>query len=359
METTSAAPAAASTTTPAPVADESDTTEAPPAPRKYESQRNRASRTTVEVTKEEPEKEESEASLSSDQVRSLLKKGAAEKKEGDKPAEGGEDEGAETEGAAEKTPKLFAEKVKVKIDGKEAEVSVGDLAKAYQKAQAADKRFQEAAITKKQAAQLVNLLQTNPLSVLKHPALGISQEKYREMLETELYENFVKLDAMDPKDREIHELKHKLKVEEDGKKKQAEEAREQEMQALASKHTEDYQKQIISAIDTNGLPKSPYVVALYAKYLKQALSKGHRLKAEQVSDLVKEDVTSMYRDMFGSADGDRLISLFGDDVAEKINKARIKQLKKTETTSATSETRERSEKPAMTWADWRQRNRPK
>lgn len=348
---------ATDTTTPAAEAPKAD-------PKRYESQRyksqtsfdNRekakaASDLATKATSSEVEKEvDGSKETPSVDVREILGK----KKESDTP----EVEGEKKEAKVEKEPAFFKEKVKAKIDGQEVEVTVSDLLKSYQKGQSADKKFQEAASVKKQASQLIKLLQTDPLAVLKHPALGHKAEAIRELMEKELYE-YVKLEAMDPKDRELHELKHKMKVYEDDKRREAEEASENEIKTLAEKYTTDYQKQIVDALEMGGLPKSPYTVKQMAYYMRQALDKGHRLRAVDVVDLVKEDFQKMFGDLYGTADGDKLIALFGDDVAEKINKARLKKLQATPGKMEIGEETGEKKKPALSWEDWRQRNRVK
>jgi len=53
------------------------------------------------------------------------------------------------------------------------EVSENELLSGYQRAKAAQKRFDEAAKMRKQNEQFINLLKKDPVKVLSHPILGM------------------------------------------------------------------------------------------------------------------------------------------------------------------------------------------
>lgn len=81
--------------------------------------------------------------------------GEVKDKPGDKPAAVKEPPAEETIYDFLGEDKLPTTKVKIKVDGVETEVSVGDLVRDRQKTTAADKRLEEAAITKKAADKLL------------------------------------------------------------------------------------------------------------------------------------------------------------------------------------------------------------
>lgn len=324
MDTTSTTPAGAETNTPAPGATETDEAPAKPA---YRSKRF----DKPEPVTPKPEAGDDDAG-----------KAAADPEKSEKKEEKKAPSGAET-------------KVKLKVHGKEVDVDLEEefpgikkIWKEYdepqrkkflaqvQKMKAADRSLEETSITKKQATELIKTLQTDPFKVLEDPRI-VGKDKLRERLEDYLYDNFVKLEAMDPKERELFEVKHKLKVFEEEKKKQEEAAKEKDLSDMTSKFQTDYQKQISEALDVAGLPKSALTVQRTAYYLKQALERGHRLKAGDVMDLVKSDFQKWFTEMYQSTDGEKLISLFGEDVAEKINKARMAKLKGGAPSSSASE----------------------
>jgi hypothetical protein len=82
-------------------------------------------------------------------------------------------------------------------------------------------------------------------------------------------------------------------------------------------------------METSGLPKTPETVQRLVYYLKSALKKGARLKATDVVELVREDYTKSVKSMFGQADPETLVKMFGDDFVKKVSKYEAKKLKDT------------------------------
>jgi hypothetical protein len=283
-------------------------------------------------------------------------------------------------------------RVKVTVDGKtgfvDLESYLPGLGKVYeqadaatkekfvrniQKSIAADKRFEENTRLKRHSSALIQTLKSeDPFAIFRHPEMKMDPQKYREYLEKELWENFVHPEQMDPKERELWELKKQLKMKTELEDKQKRESEEAELRETTKFFRDDLQKNIMSTIDEHSLPKSAYVVGLFAKYMRQAMQhkgpdgKPVRIKPQQVADIVKDDLQKMYKHLFASADGDRLIEVFGEDIAEKINAARLKKLdggdgvdKKAKITGDAPANRSKKKKGPASFSEWRTRNRPK
>lgn len=357
-----------------------DGKEEKPRQRPYERQRYKAYRHEPKDEKEDEDPKKSADDMDKSDVRKLLgkeegKESKDDEKDAQKPKEEADDDGKE---------ESKSKKVKITVDGKEAEADLEKLLpgltevfekasdetkekfiRAVQKSVAADKRIEEHSILLKKTNKLANDLVEDPGKVIRKIDKFKEPEAYKEWLENELYNNFIRLEQMDPKDREIEELKGKLKTKEDLEEEQKRIDSQKEEEALKKQFSTDISKGIMESIDENDLPKSDYVVSLYAKYLKMALShkdkNGHpiRLKPHQVADLVKEDVQKMFKHMFSSSDGNRLIKFFGEDVADKISKAKIDNLKKPEEPTVTEPkkggTPTKQKKPRSFSDGWRTR----
>jgi hypothetical protein len=219
--------------------------------------------------------------------------------------------------------KLGHKKYSVVVDGEKIEVTEEELLKGYQTRKASDKRFMEAAKEKKQAETFLRLLKENPLEVLKHPALG---HDLRKLAEEYIYQELQK-ESMDPKERELLEYKEKIRKYEDQERKTKEDMEAKDREELKTKFAQDYHKDIIQALDKSGLPKSATTVKKMAFYLHQAAKRGYKVGAADVVDLVREDYTRELRDLYGSADGESLLSMLGEDVAAKIRNYDLKKVK--------------------------------
>lgn len=215
---------------------------------------------------------------------------------------------------------------KVKVNGQEMEVDEQELLTGYQTRKSADEKFREASMSKKQAEEFVNLLRTNPLKVLNNPNLGIDMKKLAEdYLIAQMEE-----ESLSPEQRELKEAKSKLQSFEEEKKRIESEKEEAAKAELRQRHTESYTKDITSALETSGLPRTEHTVKRMAYYMHQALKRGYDLSASDVADLVKQDYINEHKSLFGGLDGDMLLKLLGDDVANKIRKHDVSKIKNVE-----------------------------
>src|SRR5690606_1378668 len=133
----------------------------------------------------------------------------------------------------EKEIKKAIKRYELQVNGRKKAIELDldneDEVKRYlSKAMAADEKFQEAAMTRKQAEQLVTLLRENPLAVLKHPELGLDVKA----LATQILNQ--ELDEMQksPEQKKLEEMERQLKDREELLKKIEEEKRQAEMSRL-------------------------------------------------------------------------------------------------------------------------------
>ena len=252
------------------------------------------------------------------------------------------------------TPQVAeVKKYKVKVDGQEQEVLEQDLIAGYQTRQASDKAFREAAQLRKQSEEFVRLLKEDPIKVLTNPKIGHDVRKLAE----EYLISQMEEEMLDPKDRELRDAKAQLKAIEE--EKNAQKAQEEELRAqeLRTKYSQNYQKSIITALNTSGLPQTEETVKKMAYYMHQGLKRGMELEAIDVVDLVKDDYVKAQKSLYSGLDGDALVAILGDDIASKIRKhdiAKLKNPKQSVSTSQNSNTSKPSQSTKkMTKEDWK------
>jgi hypothetical protein len=249
-------------------------------------------------------------------------------------------------------------KFKVKVNGSDMEVDEAELIAGYQTRKAADEKFREAAMSRKQAEEFIHMLQVNPLKVLQDPRLGHDARKLAEEFLMSQYEE----ESMDPRDRELRDAKAQLQAIEEEKKRIQTEQEEAQKAELVEKYQQDIQGQIISTLESSGLPKSPHTVKRMAYYMHQGLQRGMSLTAQDVVSLVKNDYIQEQKALFGSLDGELLIQMLGDDVATKIRKHDISKIKSPQKQLSTpAKQAEGSSRPAskqekkMSMEDWKEK----
>ena len=243
-------------------------------------------------------------------------------------------------------------KFKVKVDGQELEVTEKELVSGYSLNKAATQKMQEAAATRKQAEQFIELLRTNPMKVLSNPNLGIDAKKFAEEYLLQVYE-----DQIDPKSAENRKLKAQLEEIENAKK----EREESERQAKVEQETQHWMNHYVQDIDgaianSTSLPKNNK--AVYERVLHYMLlghqeayiqRNGRAATAKDVLPLVENEFKEMTKSLYKDASAEQLMEYFGDEIAGKLRKADVARLKNPiqapKTTPKTKFTKDTKQKP--------------
>lgn len=250
-------------------------------------------------------------------------------------------------------------KYKLKVDGQEVEVDEEELKRGYTHQRAANKKLQEGLAARKQAEEFISMMRDpqkfyETAAKLGHDPRKLAEEYLVRQLEDEM---------LDPRDKELKEAKSKLKQIEEMEKMQKEAVENQRNEALKAKYAKDYSDQFVSALQETGLPATKPMVAEMAKYIHRSAKLGFKMNANEAAQLVKEDLQMSYQKLVGDTDGEMLLKLLGDDVANKIRKYDTSKLKNPENHLKTPQERhERKEKTRntgkrMTPAEWRKFNR--
>lgn len=230
---------------------------------------------------------------------------------------------------------------KLNVFGKEVDYDASNednLKKSVQRGLAADERFQQAAETEKKMRQFIQMLKESPEKVLFHQSLQNDPEavidrlvnflgpKARPIIEKRMAQ-WVDEEMMDPKDRELMEHKKKIKEMEESRRTDEQNANNERMKTLTQHYNEAYSKDIAETLDKSGLPKTPFTVRRIAQYLSQLLDRGIEAKASDVVDLVRQDYSLEHNQLYGSLEGEALLSILGDDVTNKVVKAAAELMK--------------------------------
>lgn len=233
-----------------------------------------------------------------------------------KPVEGGS--APETGEAGKQTEvKTDPGKVKLKIDGQEIEVTNDELIRLAQKGKAADGRMQEAATVRKQVAQLIESLKSNPFEVIEKMGLNA-----RELTEKWLYDK-IQYEQKPEEERRALEAEMKaqtLQEELDNQKKTVE---EQKMAQMAEHYRQEYEKQIIDSLEKSKLPRTEGTVRRIADYMYRGIEKGILVSAEDATKLVEEDLSSEMATLFSKLDDEKIKQLATPDIINKIARATL------------------------------------
>lgn len=212
---------------------------------------------------------------------------------------------------------------KIKVNGEERAASLDEILKLAQKAEGAEKKFQEAYKMRKQSESLIRMLKERPLDVLRNPNIGIDVKK---MAEDYLYEE-IKKQQMSPQERELFELKQKMKEVEDEKQTSKQREEQEKFNNLVAHYNEHFDREISTALKDANLPKSESTVKRVAYYLSEGLRRGVQLKPSDVIDIVRQDYVRDITSLFAHTDGETLTKLLGEPNLKKIRESELKRVR--------------------------------
>jgi hypothetical protein len=233
---------------------------------------------------------------------------------------------------AKKVEQALRKKLKLKVDGKEIEDEVDledeeGLTKKFQLAHVAQKRMAEKAQLEKEVREFIDLLRKDPRKVLSDPNLGIDLKQFAASIIQEEIENSNKSPEVLEKEKAQRELKE---LREENARKDAEYKR-LEMERLNEVEFQRYDNQMSQALEKSDLPKSPYVVKKMADYMLLGLQNNMNLSPEDVLPIVREEIISDVKAMFGAMPQEVVEKIIGK---EFITAMRKKSLAKPRTPTA-------------------------
>lgn len=233
-----------------------------------------------------------------------------------------------TELKVEETPaQVQANKKKymLKVDGEdiEEEIDLNDdvgMTKRLQMARAAEKRMKSAATEKQKAFEIIKAFESDPESMLKR--LG---PKGREIAEKFLLAQ-IQDDMLTPEEKEFRQLKQENETYKQKEAREKEERAQAEQQKKEYEYAQTFQATIISALEKSGLPKTAVNVKRMASVMSKNLEYGLELTPDDLATEVFNERSEELKAIIKDADGDQLIKMFGEEMANKIRRSDLKKL---------------------------------
>ncbi len=206
-------------------------------------------------------------------------------------------------------------KLKVKIDGKEMELTEDEVIRDYQVKKLSDQKMMT-------ATKLMEEIEKDPEAFL--------QKKYGDKV-TEVAERIIarklERELETPEQTELRELReYKAQREQEREANEKEKAQTEE-QSIKAKYADEYKTQIMGVLETSGLPQTTGTVRRVAYYMQQALERGQEKSASEVIHLVKADYLQEIKELTQGWDAKQIEESFGSDVADKLRKATFEKVK--------------------------------
>lgn len=212
----------------------------------------------------------------------------------------------------------MARMYKVTVDGEEMEVDEEELRKGYAHNKAAQRRMQEAAMSRKEAEQVLRTFKENPREAFR--LLGQDARAFAEqVIQDELSEAL-----LSPQDRELRDYKRELEKYQTSEKAAREQYEREQQESEMARYTEQVQTQIVGVLDTAGLPKTERTIGRIAHYMQAAMSAGYNnVTPADVIDYVKNDYITDFKSFMGSMSEDQIKMFLGEDVVRRVAKSTV------------------------------------
>lgn len=216
---------------------------------------------------------------------------------------------------AETIKRLF----KVTVDGQEVEVDEDELKKGYSKASAADKRFNEAALSRKEAETVLRMFKESPRQAMQQ--LGLDVRKLAE----EVIQDELRDAMLTPEQKELRKYKGELERYQTSEKEARAQYEKQQQDAEMERYTETIQNEIVQTLNTAGLPRTEKTISRIAYYMQAALSSGFgNVTPDDVIEYVKKDYVTDIQSLMGGLTEEQIEAFLGADVLRKVAKSTVK-----------------------------------
>jgi hypothetical protein len=237
---------------------------------------------------------------------------------------------AEAKEAVKDAVASMKKKFNIKVDGKqlEREIDLGneaELIKIIQMAEMAQSRAQEAANLRKsdlersqQVEDFINALKNDPRSVLEHLGHNVPE------LANKVLEEEIKKMEMSPEQRKIQELEAQLKAKLEAEETTKKQAEAQAQEALKAKYAAEYEKDMITALDSGNLPRDPEVITRLTGMMKIALANKIDLSFADLIPLLKENMEKQMKAMMSAMSAEDLDRILAEEKLKEINSRRRK-----------------------------------
>jgi hypothetical protein len=216
-------------------------------------------------------------------------------------------------------------KFKAKVNGVEEDVELDEdtIKRDFQKWKAADKMFQDAAMTRKQNDAFIHKMKSpegvaEVLAAFGHNVDQLAEQYIADKLNLEL---------MTPEQKRIHQLEmENRRLSQSTKSREAQENQARENQAIESKRTE-LQTKIIDVLSKEDLPQSPETVRRIARQLKIHAERGVFLEPSDVVGLVKKEIENEIQTIISKYTPEQIKKYIPKEKLDEFRKWELSQIK--------------------------------
>lgn len=228
-----------------------------------------------------------------------------------------------------KEAQKLLKKFKYKADGEEFEEEIDlnneeELKKRLGLSKVSQKRMAETAELRNKVSTLIEILKSDPRSVLSHPDIGVDIIDFAKKVLAEQEAE----DKKSPEQREKEKIEKELKELREKIENEKKEKEKQELEKLQAEQEEKITQDIVSALEEIKIPSSPAAIMKMAQYMAMAMEHGIEVSAKDIAPLVKQQMRKEYTEMLRTAPDDLLEEFIDKDIEMRLQKKRVAKIKK-------------------------------
>ncbi|NDG30691.1 hypothetical protein EB118_11540 [bacterium] len=195
------------------------------------------------------------------------------------------------------------------------------MVSSYKAQKTSDIATRNARHQEKLVKEIADLIQTNPWQLLEKA--GYNPRQLAEEYLTQVIEE----DMLPENERELRRVRSEKEELERQYKEELSRREQEQMQFAVQQAEQEITGQIIDALDSSSLPRSPEVVKRIANYMLIAEQKGIAINVKQIIPLVEEDFRNLNAQILKSLDPNKRINYIGEDLLKQIRQDDLARLK--------------------------------
>jgi hypothetical protein len=181
-------------------------------------------------------------------------------------------------------------KEKLKINGQERELTQAELRKLAGLSAASDEKFKGAKQLQNEALELKKAFESkDPVAAMKK--LGMDSKEIKATLENKLLE-LLEDEQLDPKDRELRDLKRKIAEQEAAEKAKKDDEEKSKATLAREKAYQELESGVVDALKEAKMPKSALTLKAVAQHMLEAHRNGVELSPKDAVKLAQEQFHS-------------------------------------------------------------------
>jgi len=222
------------------------------------------------------------------------------------------------------------------------------MVSSYKAQKTSDIATRNARQQEKLVKEISEMIQTNPFELLKRA--GYDPRQLAEEYLTQEIEEYM----LPENEKELRRVRQEKEELERQYREELTRREQEQMDVAIQQAQQEISNNIIDALESSSLPKSPEVVKRIANYMLIAEQKGINVNPKQVIPLVEEDFRNLNAQILKSLDPTKRISYIGEDLLKQIRQDDLARLKTSQ--SQSNQSVPKSKQPTnkkITKEEWR------